>query len=613
MASEPRGKLDAETANGPEGLPIPEQGRPDLDESSEWGRIDWSEQEKQVRRLRQRIFKAVQEGDLAKARNLQKLMLRSQANTLVSVRQVTQRNAGRRTAGVDGEVALTHQARMRMAKRVHRSRQDWCPRPVRRVHIPKAGNPARMRPLGIPVLMDRCHQARVRNALEPEWEARFEAKSYGFRPGRGCHDAIEAIYETCKSRTAARLWVLDADLAAAFDRIDHKTLMEAIGLFPAREMVRKWLQAGVFEAGRGFAPTEEGTPQGGVISPLLLNVALHGLETVAGARYRTTGPKAGRSYPDSPVVVRYADDLVVLCHTHRQAVLVKERLARWLDGRGLSFNEDKTRIVHVAEGFDFLGFNVRRYGSKLLIKPSKAAVQRIRSRLAFEMRRLRGANAKAVIAALNPVIRGWAAYYRPVVSSKVFEDLDTHVWRLTYKWATHSHQNKPKSWIIPRYYGQFNKFRNDRWVFGDLESGAYLVMFRWTEIKRHVMVKGWASPDDPFLAEYWAHRRRRNKPPLDRYTIRLLDEQNAMCPMCGDYLLTAEQPPQSPQQWEIWWKQVTRRAIAASYLLIVDAPESGRHGGARTRLVHTHCHRSWLYSQRRSRTQRDPKPSLGSA
>ncbi len=480
--------MDAETANGPEGLPIPEQGRPDLDESSEWGRIDWSEQEKQVRRLRQRIFKAVQEGDLAKARNLQKLMLRSQANTLVSVRQVTQRNAGRRTAGVDGEVALTHQARMLMAKRVHRSRQDWRPRPVRRVHIPKAGNPARMRPLGIPVLMDRCHQARVRNALEPEWEARFEAKSYGFRPGRGCHDAIEAIYETCKSKTAARLWVLDADLAAAFDRIDHEKLMEAIGLFPAREMVRKWLQAGVFEAGRGFAPTEEGTPQGGVISPLLLNVALHGLETVAGARYRTTGPKAGRSYPDSPVVVRYADDLVVLCHTHRQAVLVKERLARWLDGRGLSFNEDKTRIVHVAEGFDFLGFNVRRYGSKLLIKPSKAAVQRVRSRLAFEMRRLRGANAKAVIAALNPVIRGWAAYYRPVVSSKVFEDLDTHVWRLTYKWATHSHQNKPKSWIIPRYYGQFNKFRNARWVVGDLECGAYVVMFRWTVIKRQVMI-----------------------------------------------------------------------------------------------------------------------------
>nr|WP_281258362.1 reverse transcriptase/maturase family protein [Actinomadura mexicana] len=198
----------------------------------------------------------------------------------------------------------------------------------------------------------------VRNALEPEWEARFEAKSYEFRPGRGCHDAIEAIDETCKSKSAARLWVLDADLAAAFDRIDHETLMEAIGLFPAREMVREWLRAGVFEAGRGFA-TEEGTPQGGVISPLLLNVALHGLETVAGARYRTAGPKAGGSYPDSPVLIRYADDLVGLCHTRHQAVLIKERLARWPGGRGLSFNEDKTRIVQVAESFDFLGFNVQ--------------------------------------------------------------------------------------------------------------------------------------------------------------------------------------------------------------------------------------------------------------
>jgi RNA-directed DNA polymerase len=599
MAAEPTGKLDAVTANGPEGLPTSEQHDLDLEVDVEWDRIDWSVQEKRVRRLRQRIFRAAREGDLAKARNLQKLMLRSHANTLVSVRQVTQRNAGRRTAGVDGEVALTHHARMRMAMRVHRSRRDWRPFAVRRVHIPKAGNPARLRPLGIPVLMDRCHQARVRNALEPEWEARFEPKSYGFRPGRGCHDAIEAIYETCKSKNAARLWVLDADLAAAFDRIDHEALMEAVGLFPARGMVRAWLKAGVFEAGRGFAPTEEGSPQGGVISPLLLNIALHGLETAAGVRYKTTGPKAGRTYSDSPVLVRYADDLVALCHTRHQAEVLKERLARWLSSRGLSFNEDKTSIVHVGEGFDFLGFNVRRYRSKLLIKPSRAAVQRVRSRLAFEMRRLRGANAIAVIAALNPVIRGWAAYYRPVVSSRVFEALDTYVWKLTYKWSTYSHQNKPKSWIIPRYYGQFNRFRNDRWVFGDSDTGAYLHKFGWTEIKRHVMVKGWASPDDPLMADYWAHRRRRSRPPLDQYTIKLLDEQDSLCPMCGDYLLTAEQPPQSPQQWEHWWLQVSRRAIAADYLRIADAPESGGHGYVKTRVVHSFCHRSWLWGQRR--------------
>ena len=201
------------------------------------------------------------------------MLLRSWSNTLVSVRQATQRNAGRKTAGVDGEVALTSRARMDMAVRVHRDVSSWRPRPVRRVHIPKAGNRAKLRPLGIPVIADRCHQGRVRAALEPEWEARFEPRSYGFRPGRGCHDAIGAIYNTCKGSQAKRVWALDADLAAAFDRIDHSRLLEALGSFPARDMIRDWLKAGVFEAGKGFAPTEEGTPQGGVISPLLLNEA----------------------------------------------------------------------------------------------------------------------------------------------------------------------------------------------------------------------------------------------------------------------------------------------------------------------------------------------------
>ncbi len=248
------------------------------DEGLDWDRIDWRTHEDNVRRLRQRIFKATQEGDLAKARSLQKLMLRSRSNTLVSVRQVTQRNAGRMTAGIDGEVALTSQARADVAVRVHHTISSWKPCAVKRVYIPKAGNKTKLRPLGIPVIMDRCHQARTRNALEPEWEARFEPKSYGFRPGRSCQDAIGAIYTICAGPAAKRIWALDADLAAAFDRINHDHLLEAIGEFPARDMIRDWLKAGVFEPGKGFAPTEEGTPQGGVISPLLLNVALHGLE-----------------------------------------------------------------------------------------------------------------------------------------------------------------------------------------------------------------------------------------------------------------------------------------------------------------------------------------------
>jgi RNA-directed DNA polymerase len=581
--------------NGPEDPP-----RFDLD-AVDWDFIDWQAAEREVRRLRQRIFKATQEGNLAKVRGLQKLMLRSRSNTLVSVRQVTQRNAGRKTAGIDGEVALTSEARADVAVRVHQTIRNWKPLAVKRVYIPKAGNKNKLRPLGIPVVLDRCHQSRVRNALEPEWEARFEPRSYGFRPGRSCQDAIAAIYTTCNGLMAKRLWALDADLAAAFDKIDHDYLLKVIGQFPARGMIRNWLKAGVFEPGKGFAPTEEGTPQGGTISPLLLNVALHGLEEAAGARFQTTGVRAGNAERGSVILVRYADDIIALCHSNEQAEQVKARLAAWLAPRGLAFNEDKTRITHLDDGgFDFLGFSVRRYHRKLLIKPSNAAVRRLRKRLATEMRALRGSNTMAVLATLSPIIRGWAAYYRGVVSSRLFSSLDHYLWQLLYKWATWGHANKPKSWIVGRYFGKFNKFRNDKWVFGH-DSDTYLIKFSWTNIVRHVLVKGSASPDDPALAEYWAERRKRVKPPLDNYTMRLLARQDARCPLCGDHLLTAEQPPDSPEQWERWWQKIARKAIAADYLTHHGGP--GSPDGRKTRLVHASCHRGHLARQRRSTAQ----------
>ena len=555
------------------------------DAVQQWDAIDWRAHEDNVRRLRRRIFTATKEGDLKKVRNLQKLMLRSWSNTLVSVRQVAQRNAGRGTAGIDGEVALTSPARMDLAVRVHQTITSWKPMPVRRVYIPKAQ--AKQRPLGIPVIADRAHQARVRTALEPEWEARFEPKSYGFRPGRGCQDAIASIYLTCKGKNPHRQWALDADLRKAFDKIDHERLLSALGLFPGRGMIRDWLKAGVFERGKGFAPTNEGTPQGGVISPLLLNVALHGLEEAAGVRYQTTGRTAGRVQPGAPVLVRYADDMVGLCHSRDEATQVKAQLAEWLAPRGLVFNEDKTHIVHLeAEGFDFLGFHVRRHRDKLLIKPSKTAIKRVRERLATEMRALRGSNASAVIAKIAPIVRGWATYYRTVVSSDVFIALDDYLWKLTYKWATWSHRNKPKHWIADRYFGQFNKARQDRWVFGDRASGAYLSKFAWTKIVRHQMVPGTASPDDPTLADYWVKRRGKTKAPLDRGTLHLLQAQRGRCHLCGDYLLHADREPNSPQEWE-QWHRTTRMAMTKQHVVA-----SGRDGTPdKTRLVHVHCHR----------------------
>jgi RNA-directed DNA polymerase len=593
--SEPKDKLDTVTVNGPEDVP-------------DWDAIDWRVHEANVGRLRRRIFKATREQDWAQIRSLQKLMLRSWSNTLVSVRQVTQRNAGRRTPGVDGQVALSSEARAEMAVRVHQTISTWDPVPVRRVYVPKAHG--KRRPLGIPALMDRCHQARVRHALEPEWEARFEPRSYGFRPGRGCADAIASLFTTLKG-ASKRVWIVDADLSAAFDRIDHSRLLAALESFPARDMIAGWLKAGVVEDGL-FTPTEEGTPQGGVISPLMMNVALHGLEQAAGVRYRISGSHAGYTRPGSPILVRYADDLVTCAHTREQAEQVKARLAEWLAPRGLVFNEDKTKIVHLVEGFDFLGMNVRRYrNGKLLIKPSPAAVKRLRERLADEMRALRGSNAAAVIAALTPIIRGWAAYYRGVVSSKIFSKLDDYLWKLTWRWAKRSHSGKPKKWVAHRYFGRFNKFRNDRWVFGN-RAGAderggvpYLIKFAWTPIVRHQMVAGSASPDDPDLHDYWAARRRRLKPPLDSYTLRLLTKQAGRCPLCRGHLLTTDQPPQSPREWERWWLSVVRRAIAANYLVHHD--EHGTPEGNRTRLIHTSCHR-----ELQTRKRRKPAPATPS-
>ncbi len=328
------------------------------DDGLDWDTVDWGQAEEHVRRLRRRIFAASQAGDLSKVRNLQKLMLRSRSNALVSVRRVTEVNAGRRTAGVDGRIVLASWEKADMAAWLQHGASAWRPLPVKRVYVPKSNG--RRRPLGIPVIADRALQALASAALEPEWEGRFEPRSYGFRPGRGCHDAIVAVHTTASRQDAKRLWALDADLEAAFDRLSHDHILASLGTFPARGLVRRWLKAGVIEDGR-FAPSGEGTPQGGVISPCLMNVALHGMEGAAGVRYWEGATL--RAAPGTPVLVRYADDVLALCHTREQAEHVKQRLARWLEPRGLVFNEAKTRITHLDQGVDFLGFESAATGA----------------------------------------------------------------------------------------------------------------------------------------------------------------------------------------------------------------------------------------------------------
>src|SRR6266700_4080174 len=258
-----------------------------------------------VRNLRHRIFRATQEGNLKKVRSLQKLMLKSYSNRVTSVRRVAQINAGKHTPGVDKVVLKTPAARGKMVDTLAHS-SLWKAKPARRVYIPKSNN--KQRPLGIPVIFDRCLQAMVKNALEPFWEAKFEGSSYGFRPGRSGHDAIAKIYVLARPNKTKK-WILDADIKSAFDQISQDFLLQAIGPVPGKELIKQWLKAGYVED-EVFHATEQGTPQGGVISPLLANIALHGMEEAIGVKYNSKGEIVGKR-----AIVRYADDFICFCET----------------------------------------------------------------------------------------------------------------------------------------------------------------------------------------------------------------------------------------------------------------------------------------------------------
>ena len=524
---------------------------------ADWWAIDFKKAYGNVKRLRQRIFRATRSGNIKMVRNLQRLMLRSYSNIVVSVRRATQINQGKVTAGTDKKVALSPVERIEMVNSLT-NYKAWKPLPTRRVYIPKRNG--KKRPLGIPSITDRCLQAMVKNALEPYWEAKFEATSYGFRPARSTKDAYQRIFLNLKSspqgKPPKKVWVVEADIKGCFDNISHDYLMETISNFPARKLIHNWLKAGYIDK-NVFHNTETGTPQGGICSPLLANIALHGLESYLGIKYKERIDKNGNPYwtnVSNRTLVRYADDVVILCESKEDAIKAKDETESWLRTRGLNLSPEKTRITSAYEGFDFLGWNFRLYkvsntksGVKTLIKPSALSIKSIRQSLKDCFKKHRGNKLEKLIKEANAIIRGWTLYHNGAISSKIFATLDKWLYELQKKWVKRRTPKMNKKNRAKNYFGRFNpNHPKDKWVFGDRETGAYTLKFSWTHIERHQLVTYNYSPDNPKLKDYWTKRdarvsRTKAENKNNKFLANIYKRQKYNCPICHQNLMDSEE------------------------------------------------------------------------
>lgn len=512
---------------------------------TDWQQIPWNQLEEYVVKLQQRIYQAETCGEKRKVRGLQRILLNSKANLLISIRRVTQVNAGKRIAGVDGYLSLTPEKRIKLYYEMKQEKiKLHNPKPAYRTYITKKNG--KLRPLEISTIKDRIYQSIVKSALEPQWEARFEPTSYGFRPKRNEHDAIERIYTSLAS--GKKQWIFEGTFKGCFDRLSHDYILEQLGNFPAKELIAKWLKAGFID-NNVFNVTMEGIPQGGIISPLLVNIALHGMEEALGIKYykishgiRKGEQIYGYENQKTYTLSRYADYFVVMCETKEQAEKVYELLKVYLEKRGLELPSEKTKVINVWEGFDFLGFTIRRFktqnSSKLLCKPSNESIEKCKHKLKDIFKQMTGTNVEQLINVVNPVIIGYANYWSSVVSKEIYSKIDNYVWNRTVRFLKRLHPKKSWKWVVSQYFKPDKTGQSkNKWILTDPVTGNQLVKMTWTPIKRHAMVQYNFSPFDKNKKVYFDAR---DKKEFDRnnvlYRRKLAKRQNYICPFCGKSL-----------------------------------------------------------------------------
>lgn len=527
------------------------------DKEIAWHSINWQKCNQYVRRLQVRIVKAKEEGRHNKVKALQWLLTHSFAAKALAVKRVTE-NRGKKTAGVDGITWSTPKDKSQAILSL--TRKSYRPLPLRRVYIPKANG--KKRPLGIPTMKDRAMQALYLLALIPIAETTADNNSYGFRPERATADAIGQCFTALARKKVSASWILEGDIKGCFDNINHYWLLNNVPM--DKGILRKWLKAGFMEKKQLF-PTEEGTPQGGIISPTLANIALDGLEELLE-----------KQFPNSKVnFVRYADDFII---TGKSKELLEDKVKPlvedFLSKRGLQLSQEKTKITHIEEGFDFLGQNIRKYGGKLLIKPSKKNIKTFLDGIREVVKGNKTATQENLISILNPKIRGWANYHRHVVAKETFSRIDMEIWRLLWQWAVRRHPNKPKRWIKKKYFSQIG-FKD--WNFSNDE--ARLLNISSVAIQRHVKIKGNANP---FKDEYnlyfekrWRDKTIRNLKGNAKL-LKLWLNQKGICLICKQKLSTE-------YEWDTHH--------------IVKKAEGGHDGITNLMMLHPNCHRQVHYQK----------------